>query len=52
MEMKAVVYYLLLNFSFDVTEKTQIPLKMQKSPSRLVSEKGIWIALKPRVAVA
>ncbi|EAT41565.2 AAEL006795-PA [Aedes aegypti] len=51
MEMKAVVYYLLLNFSFDVTEKTQIPLKMQKSPSRFVSEKGIWIALKPRVTV-
>lgn len=50
MEMKAIVYYLLLNFSFEVHEKTQIPLKLQKSPSRLVSEKGIWVGLKLRVA--
>ncbi|KXJ83959.1 hypothetical protein RP20_CCG022305 [Aedes albopictus] len=52
MEMKAVLYYLLLNFSFEVTEKTQIPLKMAKTPSRIAAEKGIWIALKPRVEVS
>ncbi|XP_062558865.1 probable cytochrome P450 9f2 [Armigeres subalbatus] len=50
MEMKAVVYYLLLNFSFEVTEKTQIPLKLEKSPTKIASENGIWLELKPRVS--
>lgn len=48
MEMKTVFYYLLLNFSIEVTKKTQIPLKYDKTPVGLKTEKGIWIALKPR----
>ncbi|KAL9703491.1 hypothetical protein quinque_007009 [Culex quinquefasciatus] len=34
MELKTIIYYLLLNFSFEVHEKTQIPLRMEKSPNR------------------
>lgn len=49
MEMKVVIYYLLLNFSFEVTEKTQIPLKLEKSPTKIAPEKGIWVELKPRI---
>lgn len=49
MEMKTIVYYLLLNFSFEVHEKTQIPLRIEKSPNRLKPEKGIWVELRPRV---
>lgn len=38
----------MLNFSFEVTEKTQIPLKLENLPFAIKPEKGIWIALKPR----
>ena len=48
MELKTIFYYLMLNFSFEVTEKTQIPLKLLCKPIGLKTEKGTWIALKPR----
>lgn len=48
MEVKTIFYYLLLNFTFEVTEKTQIPLKYAKNPVGIQAEKGIWLALKPR----
>ena len=48
MELKTLLYYLLLNFKFEVTAKTQIPLKYAKNPIMLKSEKGVWLALKPR----
>jgi len=48
MEMKTIFYYLLLNFSLEVTEKTQIPLQLYKSPVGLKTEKGVWVGLKPR----
>lgn len=48
MEVKTVIYYLLLNFNFEVTEKTQIPLKLANNPNQLQSEKGVFIGLKPR----
>ena len=48
MELKTIFYYLMLNFSFEVTEKTQIPLKLAKIPFSSKSEKGVWVALKPR----
>lgn len=49
MEMKTIIYYLLLNFSFEVHEKTQIPLRIENSPNRLKPEKGVWVELRPRV---
>lgn len=48
MELKTIFYYLVLNFSLEVTEKTQIPLKFDKNPIGLKTERGIWVALKPR----
>ncbi|XP_058837446.1 cytochrome P450 9e2-like isoform X1 [Topomyia yanbarensis] len=48
MEMKSIVYYLLLNFSFEVHEKTQIPLRFEKSPTKLKTEKGVWLEFRPR----
>ena len=48
MEIKTVLYYLLLNFTFDITENTQIPIKLEKIPFGLKTEKGIWMALTPR----
>lgn len=48
MELKAVVYYLILNFSLQRNEQSQIPVVLKKNPFSLVSENGIFIDLKPR----
>jgi len=50
MEIKTIFYYLVLNFSIEVTEKTQIPLQLQKNPLGVRADKGIWVALKPRTS--
>lgn len=47
MELKAILYYLLLNFSFEVNKDTQIPLKMKRGPI-MATEKGVHVELKPR----
>ncbi|XP_055696953.1 probable cytochrome P450 9f2 [Phlebotomus papatasi] len=48
MEVKALIYYILLNFKIEPNEKTQIPLKLTKNPV-ILSEKGIWVQLTPRL---
>jgi len=48
MEIKAVIYYLLLSFTLEPNGDSQIPIKLKKSPMAMVSEKGIYMAMKPR----
>ena len=48
MEVKAVLYYMLLNFSFEVCKKTKIPLELQKISFGVRAEGGIWVGLTPR----
>jgi cytochrome P450 family 9 len=48
MESKAVLYYLLLNFTFEANSKTQIPLKIAKGLVGFSSEKGVHLDLVPR----
>lgn len=48
MELKVILYYLLLNLSFEVNRDTQIPLKMKKGPV-MATEKGVHLELKPRL---
>lgn len=48
MEIKALLYFLVLNFSLNVVEKTQIPLVLKKSLGQLIPEKGIWVGFKAR----
>ena len=48
MEVKAVLYYMLLNFSFEISSKTRIPLELEKLPFGVRPEGGAWMALKPR----
>lgn len=48
MEVKAVLYHLLLNFSFEPNEKTQIPMILKKFAFSLIPEKGMHLELKPR----
>lgn len=48
LEVKTIFYYLLLNFTINACEKTQIPLKLAKQPFGIKTEKGIWVQFKPR----
>jgi cytochrome P450 family 9 len=48
MELKTIFYYLMLNFSFERTEKTHIPFKYEDTPLAMKSINGIWVGLKPR----
>lgn len=47
MELKVILYYLLLNFSFEPNRDTQIPLKIKKQLF-VGTEKGVHLELKPR----
>lgn len=48
MEVKAILYYLLLHFSFEPNQKTQIPVELKKFPFKLMPENGMHLELKPR----
>jgi cytochrome P450 family 9 len=48
MEIKILYYYILLNFSLEATEKTEMPIKLSKKLSAFYPDKGIWLELKPR----
>lgn len=48
MEVKAVLYNLLLNFSIEPNAKTQIPVKIMKNAFTLIPEDGIHLEFKPR----
>lgn len=48
MEVKAVIYYLMLNFKFVPNDKTQIPVKLAKTPMSLKTERGVELQLLPR----
>lgn len=45
MNVKTVLYNMLLSFSFEVSEKTQIPLQYKKTMMNVVAENGFWIKL-------
>lgn len=48
MEVKAILYQLLVNFSFETNERTQIPLQLKRTPIFLSIDNGMHLALKPR----
>ncbi|XP_058837427.1 probable cytochrome P450 9f2 [Topomyia yanbarensis] len=48
MEVKLIVYYLLKDFSFHLTEKTEVPLRMSKNLFALQAENGVWVEFKLR----
>lgn len=51
MQLKSVMYHLLLNFEIVPNEHTQIPLVIIKSPVSIGGEKGIHLEFKPRHSV-
>lgn len=46
MNVKTIIYQMLLDFRFEVSTKTQIPLKYKKTMMNVVAETGWWIKLK------
>lgn len=48
MEVKNIFYYLLLNFNFEVTEKTEIPYKLINNQVIFQIKNGLHLALVPR----
>lgn len=51
MEIKAVLYYLLLNFTFEPNHNTPIPVKLKKTAMGLVAEDGLSLDFVPRKTV-
>lgn len=47
-QVKTIFYYLLLNFSFEPNEKSQIPIKLMKNALNLEPEDGFYMELRPR----
>lgn len=48
MEVKAILYYLLLHFSIEVCDQTIIPLKFKKSPMNVQVDHDVFLSLRPR----
>lgn len=48
MEGKAILYYLLLKFSMEPNAKTNIPLKLEKTPFVMSFDGGMHLDLKLR----
>ncbi|CAH1997158.1 unnamed protein product [Acanthoscelides obtectus] len=46
LETKAVFFHLLTQFEIVPTNKTQIPLKLDKTSFAMVAENGFWVGLK------
>ncbi|KFB49800.1 AGAP012296-PA-like protein [Anopheles sinensis] len=49
MEVKAIIYYMLMEFTFEKTSNTQVPLQLAKGFAGMRSEKGVHVELRPRV---
>lgn len=48
MEIKAVVYHLLLEFRLEPSEHTPIPLKFKRHPHSVKLDDGIHLSLRRR----
>lgn len=51
MEVKTLIYYLLLNFEFQRSEKTEDPIELKPTAANLQAKNGLWFDLKPRTTV-
>nr|XP_049464507.1 probable cytochrome P450 9f2 isoform X2 [Anopheles coluzzii] len=52
MEVKAIIYYMLREFSFERTPNTQVPLRLAKGFAGMRSEKGVFVEFRPRKQAA
>lgn len=49
MEVKAIIYYLLLSFTLVPNDKSEIPIVLDKTPFNIKAKNGVHLQLKPRV---
>ncbi|XP_062563395.1 probable cytochrome P450 9f2 [Armigeres subalbatus] len=49
MEVKAIVYHFLLSFSFERTDKTQVPLEIVKGFGPMKPNDGVYLEFRPRI---
>lgn len=49
MEIKTILYHLLLNFTLEPNDKTQIPVEITKSGFMLDIKDGVHLELRPRI---
>uniref|UniRef100_A0A182S9K1 Cytochrome P450 n=1 Tax=Anopheles maculatus TaxID=74869 RepID=A0A182S9K1_9DIPT len=49
-EVKAIIYQLLKEFTFERTPRTEVPIRLQKGFIALNSENGVFVNFKPRHA--
>ncbi|XP_045771566.1 probable cytochrome P450 9f2 isoform X3 [Maniola jurtina] len=52
MELKVLIYDLVLNFKFVKCAKTMDPIELKPHPFNIQPKNGSWIRLEPRTAVA
>ncbi|XP_065080349.1 cytochrome P450 9e2-like [Ochlerotatus camptorhynchus] len=48
MEVKAIVYHMVMDFSFQKTGRTQVPLEIVKGFATLKPECGVYLEFRPR----
>lgn len=48
MEVKAILFYMLLSFKIEPNTKTQIPIKLKKNAGAVTSERGVHLRMTPR----
>ncbi|XP_055679447.1 probable cytochrome P450 9f2 [Lutzomyia longipalpis] len=48
MEVKSLIFYLIVNFHFDLSDKTEVPLILAGSMVGIKAKKGVWVKFRPR----
>ncbi|XP_055601242.1 probable cytochrome P450 9f2 [Uranotaenia lowii] len=48
LQTKCAIYYLMLRFGIELSDKMEQPLKLKTSTTIFTAEKGFWFNLKPR----
>ncbi|KRT85988.1 cytochrome P450, partial [Oryctes borbonicus] len=48
METKTILFHMLSKFDFNVCEKTDVPIQLNKKAMQLITQNGVWIKLKAR----
>lgn len=48
MEVKGIIYYMLSQFKFNISSKTEIPMKIKSSPFGLNAANGLYLSMKRR----
>lgn len=51
MEVKAILYNLLLKFSFERYEKTQVPVKLKRASFNMSLQDGLYLEFKPHKSI-